>query len=276
MTTTRWCFWSRLQGEPLSALSRLGHGRAPQAQGACRGTGDPVLALHPGNVRAKPVINRLYKSGPRCSRVSPGIQPRATPTRGTGHHAGQVRPVLHSGARRIPALVKHCRLAVSGGGPGAAIVLEVGNPVNFFAWGRHPHGVGHPGGTLYVDGKGVAPWARRAQGTGPAGGEGLVIVVMVVDERRRGRSGRKSCPRASCSSNNTARARDAKCMCGTSFEKSRGQPELLKERIRSSCDAFSARSWSATRWSCPWSSPFDHAEGRRGLAENPMRVLRSV
>ncbi|NMC48298.1 MAG: ribonuclease J [Desulfovibrio sp.] len=235
------------QGEPLSALSRLAMGEHRQLRVHA---GDTVILSSrfiPGNVRAiTKLINRLYKLGAEV------LYEKVQAIHASGHAYREELGIMLDTVRPkffIPVhgeyrhLVKHCRLAVSRGvARERAIVLEDGNPVTFFAGGGIRLEEAIPVEHIYVDGKGVGDVGQSVlKERALLAGEGLVIVVMVVDEK----TGEVTLGPNIMSKGFVFEQQyshvleDAKCIVWDIFENiPPGNPELLKERIRSSLRRF--------------------------------------
>ncbi len=154
--------------------------------------GDTVILSSrfiPGNVRAiTRLINRLYKLGAEV------LYEQVQAIHASGHaHGEELRVMLTTVAPKffIPVhgeyrhLVKHSRLAVSSGvAPERALVIEDGQPVTFFADGGIRLEEAIPVEHIYVDGKGVGDVGVTVlKERQLLAGEGLVIVVLVVDEK---------------------------------------------------------------------------------------------
>lgn len=176
------------QGEPLSALARLSVGEHRQMRVH---PGDTVLMSSrfiPGNVKAiTKVINNLYRLGAEV------LYERVQAIHASGHaHKEELRIMLDTVKPKyfVPVhgeyrhLVKHCALARECGvAPERAVVLEDGNPLTFKTDGiRFEDKIPVEG--IFVDGKGVGDVGHTViKERQLLGGEGLVIVVLVVDEK---------------------------------------------------------------------------------------------
>ncbi len=235
------------QGEPLSALSRLAYGEHRQIKIQ---KGDTVILSSrfiPGNVRAiTRLINRLYKLGAEV------LYERVQAIHASGHaHGEELRMMLRAVSPKffIPVhgeyrhLVKHARLAVASGvAPERAMVIEDGQPVTFHGNGGIRLEDAIPVEHIYVDGKGVGDVGVTVlKERQLLAGEGLVIVVLVVDEK----SGELTFGPSVLSKGFVFEQHyshvleDAKCIVLDIFENvPPGQSDLLKERIRSALRRF--------------------------------------
>lgn len=234
------------QGEPLSALARLASGEHRHLRAI---PGDTVLMSSrfiPGNVRAiTRLINRLYKLGAEV------LYEKVQAIHASGHaHREELSIMLRTVAPKffIPVhgeyrhLVKHCRLARECGvAPERAILLEDGNPVTFFEDGirlEDPIPVEH----IYVDGKGVGDVGQTVlKERQLLAGEGLVIVLLVIDEKTgEVAMGPNVISKGFVFEQQYSHVlEDAKCIVLDIFENiPPGNPELLKERIRSALRRF--------------------------------------
>ena len=176
------------QGEPLAALSRMSMGEHRQLTVK----EDDLFLLSsrfiPGNVKAiNRVINNLYRLGAEV------LYEKMHGIHASGHaHAGEltlmlqtVRPTyfvpVHGEYRH---LVKHARLAVDCGvEEECALVIENGQPVSFFDDGTFQYERKVPADKILVDGKGVGDVGQSVlKERQLLAGEGMVIVVLVVDE----------------------------------------------------------------------------------------------
>lgn len=175
------------QGEPLSALSRI-------ATGGHRNLsiheGDMVIMssrLIPGNtVAVNTLVNNLYRLGAEV------YYDKEHPVHASGHaHQEELTDMIKAVRPRcfVPVhgeyrhLVKHARLAVKNGvHESNAVVVENGQPFTVT-----------PGGislekpvlaeSILVDGKGVGDVGQMVlKERHILGGEGMVIVIMVLDE----------------------------------------------------------------------------------------------
>ena len=234
------------QGEPLSALSRLAYGEHRQVRIQ---KGDTVLLSSrfiPGNIRAiTKLINRLYKLGAEV------LYERVQAIHASGHaHAEELRLMLKTVAPKffIPVhgeyrhLVKHSRIAVSCGvAPERALVIEDGQPVTF-SGGLIRLEDTIPVEHIYVDGKGVGDVGVTVlKERQLLAGEGLVIVVMVVDEKSGELTfGPNILSKGFVFEQHYSHVlEDAKCIVLDIFENvPPGQSDLLKERIRSALRRF--------------------------------------
>ncbi|WP_243547105.1 ribonuclease J [Pseudodesulfovibrio tunisiensis] len=234
------------QGEPLAALSRISEGEHRQL--AVR-PGDLVILSSrfiPGNVKAiTKVINNLYRLGAEV------LYERVQGIHASGHaHSEELRLMLETVKPKyfIPVhgeyrhLVKHQRLAVeSGVAPERALVIENGQPVTF-----HEDGIRFedevPAARILVDGKGVGDVGQTVlKERMLLAGEGMVIVLLVVDED----TGEISVGPDIVSKGFVFEQQymhvldDAKCIVLDVHENiAPGDTEKLKERIRSALRRF--------------------------------------
>jgi len=234
------------QGEPLSALSRLAYGEHRQVKVQ---KGDTVILSSrfiPGNIRAiTRLINRLYKLGAEV------LYERVQAIHASGHaHADELRLMLRTVSPKffIPVhgeyrhLVKHGRIAASCGvAPERVLVIEDGQPVTFdggLIRLEDPIPVEH----IYVDGKGVGDVGVTVlKERQLLAGEGLVIVVLVVDEKSGELTfGPNILSKGFVFEQHYSHVlEDAKCIVLDIFENvPPGQSDLLKERIRSALRRF--------------------------------------
>jgi len=235
------------QGEPLSALSRLAYGEHRQIKVH---KGDTVILSSrfiPGNIRAiTRLINRLYKLGAEV------LYERVQAIHASGHaHGEELRLMLTTVAPKffIPVhgeyrhLVKHARIATSCGvAPERTLVIEDGQPVTFFADGTIRLEEAIPVEHIYVDGKGVGDVGVTVlKERQLLAGEGLVIVVLVVDEKSGELTfGPNILSKGFVFEQHYSHVlEDAKCIVLDIYENvPPGQSELLKERIRSALRRF--------------------------------------
>ncbi|MGE4299774.1 MAG: ribonuclease J [Desulfovibrionaceae bacterium] len=175
------------QGEPLSALARIAKGEHKQLR---IHEGDTVIMSSrfiPGNVKAiTRLINQLYRMGAEV------LYEKVQAIHASGHaHKDELRIMFETVRPKyfVPVhgeyrhLVKHCRLARECGvAPERALVLENGNPLTLLPSGiRLEETV--PVEHIYVDGKGVGDVGQTVlKERQLLGGEGLVVVVLVIDE----------------------------------------------------------------------------------------------
>lgn len=234
------------QGEPLSALSRLAYGEHRQIRVH---KGDTVILSSrfiPGNIRAiTKLINRLYKLGAEV------LYERVQAIHASGHaHGAELRLMIETVAPKffIPVhgeyrhLVKHSRLALECGvAPERALVIEDGQPVTFrdgLIRLEDPIPVEH----IYVDGKGVGDVGVTVlKERQLLAGDGLVIVLMVVDEKSGELTfGPNILSKGFVFEQHYSHVlEDAKCIVLDIFENvPPGQSDLLKERIRSALRRF--------------------------------------
>jgi len=176
------------QGEPLAALSRMAMGEHRQL--AVKPDDLFILSSRfiPGNVRAiTRVINNLYRLGAEV------MYEKMHGIHASGHaHAGELTLMLETVRPEyfIPVhgeyrhLVKHRRLAVDCGVEDeCALLIENGQPVTFFGDGTYRMEPLFPAEKILVDGKGVGDVGQSVlKERQLLAGEGMVIVVLVVDE----------------------------------------------------------------------------------------------
>ena len=175
------------QGEPLSALSRI-------AKGAHRHLsikqGDTVIMssrLIPGNAMAVTrLINTLYRQGAEV------YYEKVHAMHASGHaHREELKAMIEAVRPNffVPIhgeyrhLVKHCRLARECGvSHERAILLEDGQPLTLLPDSiRFEEAI--EAESILVDGKGVGDVGQAVlKERHLLGGEGLVVVVMVLDE----------------------------------------------------------------------------------------------
>lgn len=176
------------QGEPLAALSRMAAGEHRQLTVKP----DDLVILSsrfiPGNVRAiNRVINNLYRLGAEV------LYEKMHGIHASGHaHAGELTLMLQTVRPEyfIPVhgefrhLVKHRRLAVECGvEDDKSLVVENGQPVRFFKDGGCELLPRIAAEKILVDGKGVGDVGQSVlKERQLLAGEGMVIVVLVVDE----------------------------------------------------------------------------------------------
>jgi len=175
------------QGEPLSALSRIAKGEHRQLK---IHPGDTVIMSSrfiPGNTRAiNKLINQLYRLGAKV------LYEKVQAIHASGHaHREELKIMLDTVKPKffVPVhgeyrhLVKHCELAKAHGvTPERAIVLENGQPLTLYDSAiRLEETV--PADYILVDGKGVGDVGQSVlKERQLLGGEGLVIVLMVIEE----------------------------------------------------------------------------------------------
>jgi ribonuclease J len=176
------------QGEPLAALSRMAAGEHRQL--AVRPDDLVILSSRfiPGNVRAiNRVINNLYRLGAEV------LYEKMHGVHASGHaHAGELTLMLQTVRPEyfIPVhgeyrhLVKHMRLACECGvDEDKSMVVENGQPVTFFEDGGIKLLPRISAERILVDGKGVGDVGQSVlKERQLLAGEGMVIVVLVVDE----------------------------------------------------------------------------------------------
>jgi ribonuclease J len=234
------------QGEPLSALTRIANGEHRQLR---IHTGDTVIMSSrfiPGNVKAiTKVINSLYRLGAEV------LYERVQAIHASGHaYKEELRLMLETVKPKyfVPIhgeyrhLVKHCQLAAASGvAPERAIALENGHPLSLLEDGiRLEEPV--PVESIYVDGKGVGDVGHTVlKERHLLGGEGLVIVVLVVDEQTwEILLGPNVLSKGFVFEQHYSHfLEDAKCIVLDIFESiSPDDVERLKERIRSALRRF--------------------------------------
>ncbi|AMK12188.1 MAG: ribonuclease J [Pseudodesulfovibrio sp.] len=176
------------QGEPLAALSRIAMGEHRQL--AVRPDDLFILSSRfiPGNVKAiNRVINNLYRLGAEV------LYEKMHGIHASGHaHAGELTLMLQTVRPEyfIPVhgeyrhLVKHRRLAVDCGvEEDKALLVENGQPVAFHPDGSIQFLSRIAADKILVDGKGVGDVGQSVlKERQLLAGEGMVIVVLVVDE----------------------------------------------------------------------------------------------
>ncbi|BDQ35377.1 ribonuclease J [Pseudodesulfovibrio portus] len=176
------------QGEPLAALSRMAAGEHRQL--AVRPDDLVILSSRfiPGNVRAiNRVINNLYRLGAEV------LYEKMHGVHASGHaHAGELTLMLQTVRPEyfIPVhgeyrhLVKHMRLACECGvDEDKSMVVENGQPVTFFEDDGIKLLPRISAEKILVDGKGVGDVGQSVlKERQLLAGEGMVIVVLVVDE----------------------------------------------------------------------------------------------
>ncbi|WP_316901326.1 ribonuclease J [Pseudodesulfovibrio indicus] len=176
------------QGEPLAALSRIAMGEHRQL--AVRPDDLFILSSRfiPGNVKAiNRVINNLYRLGAEV------LYEKMHGIHASGHaHAGELTLMLQTVRPEyfIPVhgeyrhLVKHRRLAVDCGvEEDKALLVENGQPVAFHPDGSIQFLPRIAADKILVDGKGVGDVGQSVlKERQLLAGEGMVIVVLVVDE----------------------------------------------------------------------------------------------
>ena len=176
------------QGEPLAALSRMATGDHRQLMVKP----DDLVILSsrfiPGNVRAiNRVINNLYRLGADV------LYEKMHGIHASGHaHAGELTLMLQTVRPEhfIPVhgeyrhLVKHRLLACECGvDDDKSLVIENGQPVQFFEDGGFKLLPRISAEKILVDGKGVGDVGQSVlKERQLLAGEGMVIVVLVVDE----------------------------------------------------------------------------------------------
>lgn len=235
------------QGEPLAALSRMASGEHRQLTVKP----DDLVILSsrfiPGNVRAiTKVINNLYRLGAEV------LYEKMHGIHASGHaHAGELTLMLETVRpdHFIPVhgeyrhLVKHQRLAVECGvEDDCSLVVENGQPVSFFAEGGYELEAPFAADKILVDGKGVGDVGQSVlKERQLLAGEGMVIVVLVVDEA----SGEISMGPDIMSKGFVFEQQyrhlldDAKCIVLDVHENiTPGETTKLKERIRSALRRF--------------------------------------
>ncbi|WP_457571910.1 ribonuclease J [Desulfovulcanus sp.] len=234
------------QGEPLSALSRLALGEHRQLKVH---KGDTVIMSSrfiPGNTKAiTRVINNLYRLGAEV------LYENVRAIHASGHaHREELKLMLNTVKPKffLPVhgeyrhLVKHCQLAQECGvAPERTIILEDGQPLTLFTDSiRFEEDVYAE--SILVDGKGVGDVGQTVlRERQILGGEGLVIVVLVIDKD----SGEMIMEPNLMSKGFIFEQQfahvleDAKCIVLDVFENiPPGQTKKLEDRIRSSLRRF--------------------------------------
>jgi ribonuclease J len=234
------------QGEPLSALSRIIMGEHKQLS---IHRGDTVVMSSrfiPGNARAiTKLINQLYRLGAEVyyDKV------RSIHASGPAHR-DELRAMIEAVRPRhfVPVhgeyrhLVKHCRLAQECGvAPERTIILENGDPITLTPDGvRFEEHV--PVEFILVDGKGVGDVGHSVlKERHILGGEGMVIVVLVVDDTGwEVLHGPEMLSKGFVFEQHYNHVlEDAKCIVLDIFENiPPGETERLQDRIRSSLRRF--------------------------------------
>ncbi|WP_353120437.1 ribonuclease J [Nitratidesulfovibrio sp.] len=234
------------QGEPLSALSRIIMGEHRQLS---IHRGDTVVMSSrfiPGNARAiTKLINELYRLGAEV------YYDKVRSIHASGHaHRDELRAMIEAVRPRyfVPVhgeyrhLVKHCRLAQECGvAPERTITLENGDPITLTPEGvRFEEHV--PVEFILVDGKGVGDVGHSVlKERHILGGEGMVIVVLVVDEMSwEVLHGPEMLSKGFVFEQHYNHVlEDAKCIVLDIFENiPPGETERLQDRIRSSLRRF--------------------------------------
>ena len=235
------------QGEPLAALSRMAAGEHRQL--AVKPDDLVLLSSRfiPGNVRAiNRVINNLYRLGAEV------LYEKMHGIHASGHaHAGELTLMLQTVRPEyfIPVhgeyrhLVKHRQLAVECGvDEDKSMVVENGQPLTFFEDGGVKSLPRISAEKILVDGKGVGDVGQSVlKERQILAGEGMVIVVLVVDEA----TGEISMGPDIMSKGFVFEEEyrhfldDAKCIVLDVFENiAPGETTKLKERIRSALRRF--------------------------------------
>ena len=182
------------QGEPMSALSRIATGEHRHLN---IHRGDTVLMssrLIPGNTMAvNRLINTLYRQGAEVLYES------VHAIHASGHaHKEELRALIHAVKPEffVPVhgeyrhLVKNSRLACECGvSPANSLIIEDGQPFTLFA-GHGPESIRFEepvdAESILVDGKGVGDVGQSVlRERHLLGGDGLVVVNMVLDEETR-------------------------------------------------------------------------------------------
>ncbi len=234
------------QGEPLSALSRIIMGEHKQLS---IHRGDTMIMSSrfiPGNARAiTKLINQLYRLGAEV------YYDKVRSIHASGHaHRDELRAMIEAVRPRyfVPVhgeyrhLVKHCRLARECGIPEErTIILENGDPITLTEEGvRFEEHV--PVEFILVDGKGVGDVGHSVlKERHILGGEGMVIVVLVVDETGwEVLHGPEMLSKGFVFEQHYNHVlEDAKCIVLDIFENiPPGETERLQDRIRSSLRRF--------------------------------------
>ncbi|THB72109.1 MAG: ribonuclease J [Desulfovibrio sp.] len=235
------------QGEPLSALTRIAKGEHRQVS---IHPGDTVVMSSrfiPGNVKAiTRVINNLYRQGAEV------LYERVQAIHASGHaQKEELRLMLETVKPKyfVPVhgeyrhLVKHSRLARECGvAKERALVIENGNPFTLIRDDTIRFEETIPAEAIYVDGKGVGDVGQSViRERQLLGGEGLVIVVMVIDENTWDiLVGPNVMSKGFVFEQQYSHfLEDAKCIVLDIFENiPPGELDKLKERIRSSLRRF--------------------------------------
>ncbi|HEU6437825.1 MAG TPA: ribonuclease J [Nitratidesulfovibrio sp.] len=234
------------QGEPLSALSRIIMGEHKQLS---IHRGDTVVMSSrfiPGNARAiTKLINELYRLGAEV------YYDKVRSIHASGHaHRDELRAMIEAVRPRyfVPVhgeyrhLVKHCRLAQECGvAQERTIILENGDPITLTPDSvRFEEHV--PVEFILVDGKGVGDVGHSVlKERHILGGEGMVIVVLVVDEMSwEVLHGPEMLSKGFVFEQHYNHVlEDAKCIVLDIFENiPPGETERLQDRIRSSLRRF--------------------------------------
>ena len=234
------------QGEPLSALSRIIMGEHKQLS---IHRGDTVVMSSrfiPGNARAiTKLINQLYRLGAEV------YYDKVRSIHASGHaHRDELRAMIETVRPRyfVPVhgeyrhLVKHCRLAQECGvAQERTIILENGDPITLTLDSvRFEEHV--PVEFILVDGKGVGDVGHSVlKERHILGGEGMVIVVLVVDEMGwEVLHGPEMLSKGFVFEQHYNHVlEDAKCIVLDIFENiPPGETERLQDRIRSSLRRF--------------------------------------
>jgi ribonuclease J len=235
------------QGEPLSALSRLATGEHRQLRVQA---GDLVLMSSrfiPGNIRAiHKLIDKLYRLGAEV------VYDRVQAIHASGHaHREELSIMLNTVSPKffVPVhgeyrhLVKHRRLAMEHGvAPERAIILEDGQPITFFEDGSIRLEDSILVEQVYVDGKGVGDVGQSVlKERQLLAGEGMVVVMLVVDEKTGEiMIGPNLISKGFVFEQHYSHVlEDAKCVILDVMDSvPPGQPDKLKEKIRSSLRRF--------------------------------------
>ncbi len=234
------------QGEPLSALARLAQGQHRQIR---INKGDLVLMssrIIPGNTKAiTRVINNLYRLGAEV------VYEKVRAIHASGHaHRDELKVMLETVKPKffIPLhgeyrhLYKHAELARECGvAPERSIVLENGQPVTFTSKSvRFEEEI--MAESILVDGKGVGDVGYTVlKERQILGGEGLVIVIMVISEDSGDLlMGPKILSRGFIFEQHYDHVlEDAKCLVLDVFEETRpGATKKLEEKSRSTLRKF--------------------------------------
>ena len=234
------------QGEPLSALSRIIMGEHKQLS---IHRGDTVVMSSrfiPGNARAiTKLINELYRLGAEV------YYDKVRSIHASGHaHRDELRAMIEAVRPRyfVPVhgeyrhLVKHCRLAQECGvAQERTIILENGDPITLTPDSvRFEEHV--PVEFILVDGKGVGDVGHSVlKERHILGGEGMVIVVLVVDDTGwEVLHGPEMLSKGFVFEQHYNHVlEDAKCIVLDIFENiPPGETERLQDRIRSSLRRF--------------------------------------
>ena len=251
------------QGEPLSALSRITMG---EHKHLTIHEGDTVVMssrIIPGNARAiTRLINQIYRLGAEV------YYDKFRAIHASGHaHRDELRAMIETMRPQcfVPVhgeyrhLVKHARLAQECGvAPERAFILENGAPLTLLPQGVRLGERIHVESIL-VDGKGVGDVGHSVlKERHILGGEGMVIVVLVVDEVTWDvLHGPEMLSKGFVFEQHYNHVlEDAKCIVLDIFENiPPGETERLQDTYAPHCVVSSARCSSGTPSWCPSSQP---------------------